>query len=111
MDEPVDFEDVEQALVLDIVWAGHSLDQIANSENASRSPDDAEYDDLFSDVLETGGVLVYRNSEISLGRGAELLGIPVGEFREVLASHGIEPRIGPQSSEELWSENGFDDIE
>lgn len=49
------------------------------------------------DLVTRGRVLLaierYRNGEASLGRAAELAGIPVGQMMTILAEFGIESRI------------------
>jgi predicted HTH domain antitoxin len=35
----------------------------------------------------------YKKGEVSLGRGAELAGVPVGKIMTILTEYGVESRI------------------
>ena len=65
------------------------------------------------DLVTRGRVLLaierYRKGEASLGRAAELAGLPVGQMMTVLAEFGVESRIekddylqGLQSLAKIW---------
>lgn len=49
------------------------------------------------DLVTRGRVLLavekYRNGEASLGKAAELAGLPVGQMMTILADFGVESRI------------------
>jgi len=46
----------------------------------------------------------YRNEDISLGKAAEIAGVSWDEMKDLLLEHGIAPRLGPQSMDELKEE-------
>ncbi|HUI41478.1 MAG TPA: UPF0175 family protein [Terriglobia bacterium] len=65
------------------------------------------------DLVTRGRVLLaierYRKGEASLGRAAELAGLPVGQMMTILAEFGVESRIekddylqGLQSLAKIW---------
>jgi predicted HTH domain antitoxin len=49
------------------------------------------------DMVARGRILLaverYRNGEASLGRAAELAGIPLGQMMTILTEYGVESRI------------------
>jgi predicted HTH domain antitoxin len=49
------------------------------------------------DLVTRGRVLLalerYRNSEVSLGKAAEIAGMPVGQMMELLGKFGVRSRI------------------
>jgi len=55
------------------------------------------------------GVERYKNAEVSLGRAAELAGVPVGELINILADYGIKAnldredyRLGLENLKRVW---------
>ena len=47
---------------------------------------------------------LYVLGEISLGKAAERTGVTRWEMEEILQEAGVEPRLGPQSMDELEDE-------
>lgn len=47
---------------------------------------------------------LYVLGEISLGKAAEQLGVSRWEMRDILASNGVEPRLGPADMDEAHEE-------
>ncbi len=56
-------------------------------------------------ALIEGSVLLYKNEEISVSRGAELADVPLSVFEEELESRGIRPDYGPENLDEFASES------
>jgi predicted HTH domain antitoxin len=65
------------------------------------------------DMVTRGRLLLaverYKKGEVSLGRAAELAGLPVGQMMTVLAEFGVESRIekedylkGLQNLQKVW---------
>lgn len=46
----------------------------------------------------------YQNEEISLAKAATLAGVSWLQMREILIENGIEPRLGPETEEEIEEE-------
>lgn len=46
-------------------------------------------------------VELYRSGEVSVGRGAEIAGMNIIQFKEVLFNRGVVREIGSESAEEL----------
>ncbi len=46
----------------------------------------------------------YQTEDISLGKAAELAGVSWEQMREILLEHGIQPRLGPDTIEEIEEE-------
>ncbi len=66
-----------------------------------------------SDLVTRGRILLaverYRKGEASLGKAAELAGLPVGQMMIILAEFGVESRIekedylqGPHNLAKVW---------
>lgn len=49
----------------------------------------------------SAAVELYKESEISLGKAAELVGVSAIEFKEILANRGIIRKVGSRSRSEL----------
>lgn len=47
---------------------------------------------------------LYVLGEISLGKAAERVGVSRWEMQDLLKEHGVQPRLGPQSMDELEDE-------
>ncbi|MDH7484952.1 MAG: UPF0175 family protein [Anaerolineae bacterium] len=50
---------------------------------------------------------LYEREEVSLGRAAEIAGLSREEFKEILASRGMERRMPLRSSEEIEADVRF----
>jgi predicted HTH domain antitoxin len=52
------------------------------------------------DMVTRGRILFaverYKKGEASLGRAAELAGVPVGQMMTILAEYGVESRLGKE---------------
>ncbi len=46
----------------------------------------------------------YQTEDISLGKAAELAGVSWEQMREILLEHDIQPRLGPETVEEIEEE-------
>lgn len=46
----------------------------------------------------------YRAEEISLAKAASLAGVSWERMREILLSRGVQPRLGPETQEEVYEE-------
>lgn len=66
------------------------------------NPDEAAPDEVRDELYKLGAIIAYHNLNISVGRGAELAGMSRFEFEELLEESDIEPRYGPESTEELY---------
>jgi len=93
-------------LANDLVWAQDALlgELLPPTEDY---PDPSNTSAYQSVELQrrTGAVLVYDRDEISVGRGAELAGLTQNEFQKVLKTSGVEIQYGPDSAEELLSDD------
>lgn len=65
------------------------------------------------DMITRGRILLaverYKKGETSLGRAAELAGVPVGQMMTILAEFGVESRVeredylqGLRNSQKVW---------
>lgn len=46
----------------------------------------------------------YQNEELSLAKAATLAGVSWPQMREILIENGIEPRLGPETEQEIEEE-------
>jgi predicted HTH domain antitoxin len=46
----------------------------------------------------------YQTEEISLAKAASLAGVSWAQMKDILISHGVQPRLGPETSEDLERE-------
>ena len=57
----------------------------------------SDYSKAVRDMVTRGRILLaverYKNGEASLGRAAELAGVPVGQMMAILTEYGVESRI------------------
>ncbi len=52
--------------------------------------------------LKTSAVIeLYKESEISIGKAAEMIGVSTIEFKDILANRGIRREVGSRSKKEL----------
>lgn len=93
------------------------LRDVLETVNVLAGPDETAFDvgegttpeELRRMVEVFGAVVAYRDLDISVGRGAELLRCSRSEFEEVLDRFGVEPRYGPASVEELREDSFLDE--
>src|ERR1700722_517740 len=82
------------------------LNEFSKEERSDRSK-------AVRDLVSRGRVLLaverYRNGETSLGKAAELAGVPVGQMMTILTGLGVESRVekedylqGLQSLARVW---------
>lgn len=72
------------------------------------SPEGRPLEEVREQVIEFGAIVAYVRLNISLGRGAELAGLPPDRFEAALDEYDVEPRFGPKSVEELY-DDGIDE--
>jgi len=46
----------------------------------------------------------YKTEDISVGKAARLAGVSFEQMKEILLSHGVQPRLGPESEAEARAE-------
>jgi predicted HTH domain antitoxin len=49
-------------------------------------------------------VRAYRTQAISLGKAASIAGVSWARMKDILVEHGVQPRLGPETLEELQEE-------
>ncbi|WP_157745905.1 UPF0175 family protein [Halorubrum trapanicum] len=93
-------------LAQDLVWARDALlgELLPPSEEYPDPSNTSAYQSV-EVQRRAGAVLVYDRDEISIGRGAELAGLTQNEFQKVLKASDVEIQYGPESAEELLSED------
>ena len=47
---------------------------------------------------------LYQNQDISLSKAAALANIPFYKMKEILIKRGIQPKLGPETIEEIYSD-------
>ncbi|MBI1791233.1 MAG: UPF0175 family protein [Acidobacteria bacterium] len=62
----------------------------------------ADLSTAMRDLVYRGRIMMaverYRQGKVSLGRAAELAGVPVGEMMDILASYGIKSNLEREDS-------------
>lgn len=76
-------------------------DRLRQGQDPDQHPDELEYEEVVAELRRKGAVAAYDRLSISVSRAAELGGIHRSEFEELLLAHGIQPRYGPSSGEDL----------
>lgn len=74
-------------------------------DGESETIDNSESDDLTevkAAIRRLGAVIAYSRLDISVSRGAELAGVSVPAFRELLAQSDVAPRFGPSNADDLF---------
>lgn len=54
-------------------------------------------------ILETVAIALYRRRQISLGKAAEIAGIPVGQMNQILAEHGVSLDYTAEDAIQDWN--------
>lgn len=98
---------VPRALLRDVVRTVNVL--AGPGETAFDVDGEASHEELREMVEAFGAVVAYRDLDISVGRGAELLGCSRAEFEALLDRFGVEPRYGPDSVDELREDTLVDE--
>lgn len=94
-----------KAVIRDVAYTLHYIEDAIDDEPQFPNPSTLEFEEIQQMVYEFGAAIAYRYLNISVGRGAELANISRFEFEEVLEKHGVEPRYGPSSVEELYDDD------
>lgn len=76
-------------------------DRMRQGRDPKQDPDELERDEVVAELGRQGAVAAYDRLSISVSRGAELGGIHRKEFEKLLVEHGIQPRYGPSSGDDL----------
>lgn len=103
--------DSPETLPEEAVWdTAYGLHYVTAEDDRASFPDPAEmsFEEAKQEVIEFGAVIAYARLDISLSRGAELADVAPDEFRAKLDRFDVQPRLGPNSVEELY-EDGIDE--
>lgn len=99
---------VTDGMLVDIAFADYCLAEFRGDEPGTPPPE-RSIDAIREEVVREGAVLAYEELDITVSRGAELAGVRVQEFEELLADHGVRPRYGPDDPSELFEDaDAFD---
>lgn len=82
--------------ILEVLYREKKVDKQRLNEEAYRL-----YFNLHPELKLEGVLTLYLEEEISLGRSAELLGITMPEFKEVLAARGIVRETEGKSANQM----------
>jgi predicted HTH domain antitoxin len=82
--------------ILEILHREHRIDKEQINEEAYRL-----YFNLHPELKLEGVLALYLEEEISIGRAAELLGMTVPEFKELLAVRGIIRETEGKSADQM----------
>lgn len=95
-----------EAIIEDTLWASEKSNEVkgAESEQLARPPDDLSPKEGLQILRVDGAVVLYKRSDISIGRGAEMAQVSQDEFKEYLIANDVRPRFGPNSAEEFYSD-------
>lgn len=64
---------------------------------------DSTETDIGQSILETVAVALYHRRQISLGKAAEIAGIPVWQMNQVLAEHGVSLDYTAEDAAQDWN--------
>lgn len=93
-------------LANDLVWARSALlGEIAPNWKDYPDPSNTSMHQSVGMQRQVGAVVVYDTEDISVNRGAELAGLTQNDFLKVLKAAEVEIQYGPESAEELFSED------
>ncbi len=59
--------------------------------------------DVGQSILETVAVALYHRRQISLGKAAEIAGIPVEQMNQILAKHGVSLDYTVEDAAQDWN--------
>ena len=54
-------------------------------------------------IIETVAVALYHRRQISLGKAAEIAGVPVEQMNEILAEHGVSLDYTAEDAAQDWN--------
>ena len=54
-------------------------------------------------IIETVAVALYHRSQISLGKAAEIAGIPIEQMNQILAKHGVSLGYTTEDAAQDWN--------
>lgn len=92
---------VTDEMLVDLAFADARLAE-ARGEDSVTPPLERPVDGIREDAVREAAVLAYDRLDITVSRGAELAGVGVEAFEDLLASHGVRPRYGPDDPSELF---------
>jgi predicted HTH domain antitoxin len=91
------------ALAKDVLYGERVLTEVLHPAVEYPSIDEMTDEEIVTVAIRRGALRAYVQSDISIGRGAELAGMTQEQFVELLEQNGIRPDYGPDSVEELYS--------
>lgn len=106
-----EMDEFEKEFIRDIARCRYYGRILHPDRSAGEDPSSLDYEDVEFDAKARSAALAYVELDISIGRAAELIGVPTTRFEEILKELNISPRYGPESAEEMSedSPNLFDD--
>lgn len=99
---------VTDDMLVDIAFADYCLAE-SHGDDPGTYPPERSIDAVREQVVREGAVLAYEELDISVSRGAELAGVRVQQFEQLLEDHGVRPRYGPDDPNELFEGTGVFD--
>lgn len=91
------------ALAQDVLYGEKVLTEVLHPAVEYPAIDEMTDEEMVIGAIRRGALRAYVQSDISIGRGAELAGMTQEQFVEFLEQNGIRPDYGPDSVEELYS--------
>lgn len=91
------------ALARDVLYGERVLTEVLHPAVEYPPINTMTDEEIVTGAIRRGALRAYIQSDISIGRGAELAGMTQEQFVEFLEQNGVRPDYGPDSVEELYS--------